>query len=248
MSAWRAMLIVWRTNDRWRAAGMTLEESTTDAPPCLGKTEMMFPGPGESYEPGLRLCETCPPETKAHCASLVRSNWGTGSGIWGGRVVGVEPSRCRKCNGRYRGAQGRGNVCRSCVPWTEVVEKTCKQCERVFYPRRKNQLYCSSRCQQRKYAGSKITDDIPESRVCEGCHGTFEPRSVHHVFCTSECRIENQSDRPMDEPRTCARPECGEVFMPNSAPQIHCSAFCRIKHRNDRAQERKVAMRQQAGS
>jgi hypothetical protein len=110
-------------------------------PPCAGQLQLFFPKHGESYEPGLKLCTTCPTETKADCAELGRVS--EVMGIWGGRITG-KVVKCVQCGDRYYPVMGAGKkLCNRCA--SRNVPH-CAFCGIPFRVKNKGQRYCSRKC------------------------------------------------------------------------------------------------------
>lgn len=66
-------------------------------------------------------------------------------------------------------------------------ELLCEECGKPFTSFREESRFCSLKCQQQHYRGSKIKESMSEARTCEVC-GKPVPKG-RRTFCSEECAL-----------------------------------------------------------
>lgn len=167
-------------------------------------TRVFFPVGGDSIEPALKACATCPAEAKEACIETGR---GQRFGIWGGKLHGqkIVIVRCRQCRGRMLRRQGHHKieVCNTCRGIVDPVDET-ELIDQPFVPR--------------------------VDGVCAHCGDSFVKTNARKMFCSPLCRRRSQYPEKMNVTLTCA--ECGTEFEAIRTNQINCSTECQQARKN----------------
>jgi len=75
-----------------------------------------------------------------------------------------------------------------------ILKKICKKCEKIFYTRRSDKIFCSSKCKN-KYHYIR-TDDI---KTCKECHKLFPTGKKYQIYCTKICYLKAKNKRNKKE-------------------------------------------------
>ena len=95
----------------------------------------------------------------------------------------------------------------------------CKNCNKSFYPRNK-QEFCSKKCYFSHCVSSGKRRKL-KKKVCKQCRKTFQPRKASQKFCSKACVDDNKRANHL---YVCEH--CGKTFRPSKASQRFCNHFC----------------------
>lgn len=107
----------------------------------------------------------------------------------------------RYCSDKCKQRVGNRAQNRRRLPAPKACERNCKYCSNRFAPKRRDQVYCSSRCmtyasQLRRRQGEPARQGADFERQCVECGSAFTARKANAKWCSQICRI-----------RTCRRDE-----------------------------------------
>ena len=72
-------------------------------------------------------------------------------------------------------------------------KKKCRRCNIAFFPKRKDQVYCTDVCREEDYR-EKYYSPTEVDRICDECGASYSTTSPKkQKFCTPECRTKNQN-------------------------------------------------------
>lgn len=120
----------------------------------------------------------------------------------GGPVARAERGRPRRyCSEQCKQRVGNRALNRRRLPAPQHPDRSCGHCGKQFSPKRRDQVYCESRCtinasQSRRYHGEALRQGGEFSRMCVECGQAFIAKKANAKWCSNICRI-----------RTCRRDE-----------------------------------------
>lgn len=89
----------------------------------------------------------------------------------------------------------------------KVEKKTCQMCGKEFETQKKNQVYCSQKCQQKarqirikEAAKEENTDNKLPTAKCKMCGRVFAQRNKNHIFCSKKC-VDEWHGKPLLQKR-----------------------------------------------
>ena len=132
----------------------------------------------------------------------------------------------------------------------ELPPCPCKNCGKLFVPRSKFNLFCSSRCctawwkrqamlkpsRPKKQARPRAPVQQRQAkatspRPCKNCGKLFIPKNKQNCFCSSLCsrewkvkQLRLKYQPKVFPPTTCKN--CGQLFVPKSKQNCFCCRHC----------------------
>lgn len=101
------------------------------------------------------------------------------------------------------------------LPAPKQPARNCKRCNEPFHPSRRDQIYCTPRCQKndsqaRRYRAEPLRQGVEFERGCVECGSRFIAHKANAKWCSNDCRIRTNG---RDASRRRGRAEGGALYV-----------------------------------